>query len=105
MAHDRSQIEYYEAVTRRYPGRILSEARGVTERHGQGYWLKGYSELYGSVGVPAGDCWWKPSGRLGLSRSRGADGTRIARAALLEAYVGRPKRMNHGRTRTMDVPR
>ena len=31
LAHDESQLEYYDAITRRMPGRVLAN-RGIVER-------------------------------------------------------------------------
>ena len=45
LARDPTQVEYYEAITRRYPGRVLSHNRGLTERNGETYSLKGFEEL------------------------------------------------------------
>lgn len=38
LAEDRSQIEYYEAIVRNMPGRVLGQ-HGIVERVGQDYWL------------------------------------------------------------------
>ena len=45
LVHDPTQVEYYEAITRRYPGKVLTHNRGLTERHGDTYCLKGFDEL------------------------------------------------------------
>jgi len=40
LAKDQSQLEYYEEITKRMPGTVLSK-RGIVERHGQSYRLLG----------------------------------------------------------------
>lgn len=45
LAHDQSQIEYYEAITKNMVGKVLTTNRGITERKGEGYALKGFAEL------------------------------------------------------------
>ena len=45
LAEDRSQIEYYEHITRSMVGRVLTKNRGITEKNGDVYFLKGFEEL------------------------------------------------------------
>lgn len=45
LSHDRSQIEYYEKIVQQMPGRVLTANRGITEREGKEYRLKGFEEL------------------------------------------------------------
>ena len=45
LVMDPTQVEYYEHVTRRMPGRVLTNNRGLTERDGRTYTLIGFSEL------------------------------------------------------------
>ena len=45
LLHDPTQIEYYEEITKRMPGRVLTNNRGITERKGDTYQLKGFSDL------------------------------------------------------------
>jgi len=42
---DQSQIEYYEQITKRMPGRVLTTNRGVVTKMGDVYALSGFSEL------------------------------------------------------------
>ena len=44
LAHDRSQIEYYQQITRDMVGRVLRQ-RGVVEREGKNYRLIGFDKL------------------------------------------------------------
>jgi len=44
LAHDQSQIEYYEDITRDMPGRVLRTHR-VVRREGKTYFLIGYDQL------------------------------------------------------------
>ena len=44
LPHDRSQIEYYQQITRNMVGRVLRQ-RGVVEREGNNYRLSGFEEL------------------------------------------------------------
>lgn len=44
LAHDESQIEYYERITRNMPGRVL-RSHGVVRREGQDFVLKGFDAL------------------------------------------------------------
>jgi ATP adenylyltransferase len=41
LQQDRSQVEYYEQITKRMVGRVLTSNRGITEREGDTYRLKG----------------------------------------------------------------
>ena len=45
LAEDRSQIEYYEKITKNMPGKVLTLNRGITERDKDTYRLKGYDNL------------------------------------------------------------
>jgi ATP adenylyltransferase len=45
LAEDRSQLEYYEEITKNMVGRVLTSNRGITEKNGQQYALNGFSEL------------------------------------------------------------
>ncbi len=45
LVRDPTQVEYYEAIAKRYPGQVLTRNRGLTERDGDTYHLKGFEEL------------------------------------------------------------
>jgi ATP adenylyltransferase len=45
LAEDRSQVEYYEQITKNMVGRVLTKNRGITERDNGSYRLKGFAEL------------------------------------------------------------
>ena len=45
LAYDASQVEYYEQVTKSMVGRVLTKNRGITDRQGNIYALKGFEEL------------------------------------------------------------
>jgi ATP adenylyltransferase len=45
LTEDRSQIEYYEQITKNMVGRVLTRNRGITERDGDAYRLKYFSQL------------------------------------------------------------
>ena len=45
LSRDQSQIEYYEAITKNMVGKVLSKNRGLTERDGDSYLLKGFDDL------------------------------------------------------------
>ena len=45
LHHDPTQIEYYENVVKRMPGRVLSRNRKIAERTGNTYRLIGYEDL------------------------------------------------------------
>src|SRR5438270_1920037 len=45
LSEDRSQIEYYEQITKNMVGRVLTQTRGITERDGNTYHLKNFSQL------------------------------------------------------------
>lgn len=45
LNEDRSQLEYYEQITKNMVGRVLTGNRGITERDGQGYRLSGSEQL------------------------------------------------------------
>jgi ATP adenylyltransferase len=38
LAHDQAQLDYYEEITKRMPGRVLQN-HGLVEREGDGYRL------------------------------------------------------------------
>jgi ATP adenylyltransferase len=48
LTEDQSQVEYYEQITKNMVGRVLTKNRGVTERDGDKYHLKGFDELAAS---------------------------------------------------------
>jgi ATP adenylyltransferase len=45
LAEDRSQIEYYEHITQNMVGRVLTASRGITEKNGRTYTLRGFTDL------------------------------------------------------------
>ena len=45
LAHDASQIDYYEQITKNMVGKVLTKNRKITERSNDGYLLKGFAEL------------------------------------------------------------
>ena len=45
LVRDPSQVEYYEAITKRYPGKVLTHNRRLTVRDGDRYFLNGFDEL------------------------------------------------------------
>lgn len=45
LSRDQSQIEYYEAITKSMVGKVLTKNRGITERVGDDYVLKGFADL------------------------------------------------------------
>ena len=45
LAEDRSQVEYYEQITKKMVGRVLSKNRGITEKDNETYRMKGFPEL------------------------------------------------------------
>ena len=45
LVEDISQIEYYERITKNMPGRVLTTNRGITEKQGDHYHLKGFDDL------------------------------------------------------------
>ena len=45
LSRDQSQIEYYEAITKNMVGKVLTKNRGITERDGDEYVLKGFADL------------------------------------------------------------
>jgi 5-methylcytosine-specific restriction endonuclease McrA len=45
LSEDRSQIEYYEQITKNMVGRVLTRNRGITEKEGDTYYLRNFSEL------------------------------------------------------------
>ena len=44
LAHDQSQVEYYEDVTKNMVGRVL-RSHGIVEKENDGYCLIGYEDL------------------------------------------------------------
>ena len=44
LAHDQSQVEYYEDVTKNMVGRVL-RSHGIVEKGGDSYYLIGYDDL------------------------------------------------------------
>jgi DNA-binding transcriptional ArsR family regulator len=44
LAHDESQVEYYEDVTNNMVGRVL-KSHGIVEKEDDGYYLIGYGDL------------------------------------------------------------
>ena len=45
LSEDQSQIEYYEQITKRMVGRVLTANRGITDKSDDVYALKGFSQL------------------------------------------------------------
>jgi ATP adenylyltransferase len=45
LAEDRSQLEYYEQITKNMVGRVLTANRGITEKDGATYRLKDFAQL------------------------------------------------------------
>jgi ATP adenylyltransferase len=45
LAEDRSQLEYYEQITKNMVGRVLTKNRGITEKDGEAYHLKNFDHL------------------------------------------------------------
>lgn len=45
LAHDASQIEYYEQITKNMVGKVLTNSRQITERDRDGFRLKGFESL------------------------------------------------------------
>jgi len=45
LSEDQSQIEYYEQITKRMVGRVLTTNHGITTKTGDVYVLNGFSEL------------------------------------------------------------
>jgi diadenosine tetraphosphate (Ap4A) HIT family hydrolase/5-methylcytosine-specific restriction endonuclease McrA len=45
LSRDVSQIEYYEEITKNMVGKVLTRNRGLTEKVGSDFSLKGYAEL------------------------------------------------------------
>ena len=48
LVRDPSQVEYYEAITKRCPGKVLTHNRRLTVRDGDRYFLNGFDELSSS---------------------------------------------------------
>jgi len=47
LSRDQSQLEYYEEIVKKMPGKVLTQNRGITEKSGEGYRLKGFTDLTG----------------------------------------------------------
>ncbi len=47
LSRDQSQLEYYEEIVKKMPGKVLTQNRGITEKSGDGYRLKGFTDLTG----------------------------------------------------------
>lgn len=45
LAEDRSQVEYYEQITKNMVGRVLTQKRGITEKEGGEYRLRDFHDL------------------------------------------------------------
>ena len=45
LIRDQSQIEYYAEITKNMVGRVLTANRGITQRDGDHYVLKGFDDL------------------------------------------------------------
>lgn len=45
LVRDPTQVEYYENIVRRMPGRVLTQNRGITTKADQTYCLIGYEDL------------------------------------------------------------
>jgi ATP adenylyltransferase len=45
LSRDISQIEYYEQITKNMVGRVLTQNRGITDREGNTYSIKGFEDL------------------------------------------------------------
>ncbi len=45
LAEDRSQVLYYEQITKNMVGRVLTTNRGITEKDDETYYLKNFSQL------------------------------------------------------------
>lgn len=45
LAEDRSQVEYYEQITKSMVGRVLTKSRGITEKDNEIYRVKSFYEL------------------------------------------------------------
>ena len=45
LSRDISQIEYYEQITKNMVGRVLTKNRGITDKDGNTYSIKGFEEL------------------------------------------------------------
>jgi ATP adenylyltransferase len=45
LVRDISQMEYYQTITKHMVGRVLTKNRGITEKRGQSYHLKGFDGL------------------------------------------------------------
>ena len=43
LAEDRAQIEYYERITKRMVGKVLTKNRGITSKEGNDYILNGFN--------------------------------------------------------------
>ena len=45
LVRDKSQVEYYEQITKKYPGKVLTNSRGITRKDRDQYSLLGFDEL------------------------------------------------------------
>jgi len=45
LSKDQSQLDYYQHITKTMVGKVLTKNRGITERLGDEYHLKGFDEL------------------------------------------------------------
>ncbi len=45
LVRDHAQLEYYETITKNMVGRVLTKNRGITEKEGNAYTLKGFNSL------------------------------------------------------------
>ena len=45
LVRDKSQVEYYEQITKKYPGQVLTNSRGITRKDRDQYSLLGFDEL------------------------------------------------------------
>jgi len=45
LLYDRSQIDYYESITKNMVGRVLTKNRGLTTKEGGSYSLNGFESL------------------------------------------------------------
>ena len=45
LERDPTQVEYYSEVVKKMPGPVLTKNRGITEKHGDSYQLKGFDAL------------------------------------------------------------
>lgn len=48
LGHDKSQVEYYEHITKNMVGKVLTNSRGITHRENDQYSIIGFGELSSS---------------------------------------------------------